>query len=378
MAKKSLWSQFTTSLRLIVRSLTYLLTGLVTLLYLLSAFSPYLSPRLFSPLPLLGLLFPIILLVQILVWSYWLLRRKWRWVLGLSIVFALSWESISSYLPLHRGLNRQLEEYQGPRLKVLSYNVCGFGFEHHGVQHPNKVLLYLKSSEADVICLQEASVSHSPAWGVTMEQIKAYLGAKYPYIQLIYAQEEGSGLMLLSRYPIKEAHRIPIRSRANGAAHFRLNIGGQETHIINVHLESFRLSKALGQEYMSLVASGKAFEMQDALRSRLLPIFRRHARQAHIIKEYADSLKTDRLIICGDFNDTPVSYAHELLERGRTDAFIKAGNGLGYSFVSRTFLVRIDHILLGPAFDPYYTRVDAGVKGSDHYPIYTYIKPSDQ
>lgn len=166
-------------------------------------------------------------------------------------------------------------------------------------------------------------------------------------------------------------------SRTNGAAHFKINIGGQETHIINVHLESFRLSQALGQEYMNLVAKGKAFELQDALRSKLTPIFRHHERQAKIVKRYADSLQTERLIICGDFNDTPVSYAHEKLEHGMTDAFIKAGNGLGYSFVSRTFLVRIDHILLGKAFTPYYTKVDAGVKGSDHYPIFTYIKPTE-
>ena len=183
--------------------------------------------------------------------------------------------------------------------------------------------------------------------------------------------------MLLSRYPIKDAERIPMPSRTNGAAHFKINIGGQETHIINVHLESFRLSKTLGQEYMSLVAKGKAFEFQDALRSKFTPIFRHHEQQANIVKRYADSLQTERLIICGDFNDTPVSYAHEKLERSMTDAFIKAGNGLGYSFVSRTFLVRIDHILLGKAFTPYYTKVDAGVKGSDHYPIFTYIKPTE-
>lgn len=280
-------------------------------------------------------------------------------------------------MPLHRGLSRQLEEYQGPRLKVLSYNVCGFGFEHHGSQRPNKVLLYLKSSEADLICLQEASLAQDKDWGVTMGQVKAYLGKQYPYISLVPAQEGGSGLMLLSRYPIKEAERIPIPSRTNGAAHFKINIGGQETHVINVHLESFRLSQALGQEYMNLVAKGKAFELQDALRSKLTPIFRHHERQAKIVKRYADSLQTERLIICGDFNDTPVSYAHEKLEQNMTDAFIKAGNGLGYSFVSRTFLVRIDHILLGKAFTPYYTKVDAGVKGSDHYPIFTYIKPTE-
>ena len=377
MAKKSLWYSLEVGVRFILRWLSYILTAVTTLLYIGSAFSPYIPPRLLSPVALLGLFFPLAFVGQLLAWSYWLVRRRWRILIGLSLIFAFSWESIDSSLPLHRGLSRQLEEYQGPRLKVLSYNVCGFGFEHHGSQRPNKVLLYLKSSEADLICLQEASLAQDKDWGVTMGQVKAYLGKKYPYISLIPAQDGGSGLMLLSRYPIKEAERIPMPSRTNGAAHFKINIGGQETHVINVHLESFRLSQALGQEYMNLVAKGKAFELQDALRSKLTPIFRHHERQAKIVKRYADSLQTERLIICGDFNDTPVSYAHEKLERDMTDAFIKAGNGLGYSFVSRTFLVRIDHILLGKAFTPYYTKVDAGVKGSDHYPIFTYIKPTE-
>lgn len=377
MAKKSLWYSLEVGVRFILRWLSYILTATTTLLYIGSAFSPYIPPKLFSPAALLGLFFPLAFVGQLLAWSYWLVRRRWRIFIGLSLIFAFSWESIYSYMPLHRGLSRQLEEYQGPRLKVLSYNVCGFGFEHHGSQRPNKVLLYLKSSEADLICLQEASLAQDKDWGVTMGQVKAYLGKKYPYISLIPAQDGGSGLMLLSRYPIKEAERIPMPSRTNGAAHFKINIGGQETHIINVHLESFRLSQALGQEYMNLVAKGKAFELQDALRSKLTPIFRHHERQVKIVKRYADSLQTERLIICGDFNDTPVSYAHEKLERDMTDAFIKAGNGLGYSFVSRTFLVRIDHILLGKAFTPYYTKVGTGVKGSDHYPIFTYIKPTE-
>ena len=377
MAKKSLWYSLEVGVRFILRWLSYILTATTTLLYICSAFSPYIPPKLFSPAALLGLLFPLAFMGQLLVWVYWLVRRHWRIFIGLSLIFAFSWESISSYMPLHRGLSRQLEEYQGPRLKVLSYNVCGFGFEHHGSQRPNKVLLYLKSSEADLICLQEAALAQDKDWGVTMGQVKAYLGKQYPYISLIPAQDGGSGLMLLSRYPIKDAECIPMPSRTNGAAHFKINIGGQETHIINVHLESFRLSKTLGQEYMSLVAKGKAFEFQDALRSKFTPIFRHHEQQANIVKRYADSLQTERLIICGDFNDTPVSYAHEKLERSMTDAFIKAGNGLGYSFVSRTFLVRIDHILLGKAFTPYYTKVDAGVKGSDHYPVFTYIKPTE-
>lgn len=370
---KTLWS----GIRLTISSSIYIATAVMTLIYLLSAFSPYIPPRTLAFPTLLGLAFPVILLGQVLCFLYWVVRMRWRVLITLTIIFIITWGQVSAYIPLNRNLSERLESYQGKRLKVLSYNVCGFGFMHHKPQRPNNVLLYLKSSNADIICLQEASLASHPSWGLTIGQVKRYLGEEYPYMQIVASQKAGSMLMLLSRYPIKSAKRLDIKSRTNGAAHFVVNIGGQETHIINVHLESFRLRSAQGKEYMELVAKGDAIGLKDALNTQLTPIFKIHNRQANAIYKYLRDIKSDRVIVCGDFNDTPISYTHRKIGEDLQDAFIESGNGLGYSFISRTFLVRIDHIMVGQAFEPYYTKVDAGVRGSDHYPIYTYLRPKN-
>lgn len=346
----------------------------MTFAYLAGAFSPYISPEILSTPALLGLAFPIVLFGEFLVFLYWLIRRRWHIVAGLLLVFLVSWQSITTYLPIHRNAREKLDSYEGQHLlKVVSYNVCGFGFAHHKRALPNKVMLYLKNSDADIICLQEASIASNADWGVTLEQIKSYMGSKYPYIRAVASQARGSMLMIISRYPIKSAKRLEIDSETNGAVHFTLSVGGQETHVLNLHLESFRLHSAQGKEYMKMVARGEAFELETALDNQLVPVLRKHSQQAKLIQSYARGLESDRLIICGDFNDTPISYARHTLAEGLTDCYVATGNGFGFSFASRTFVVRIDHILAGKAFTPIYTEVESGVKGSDHYPIVTYL-----
>ena len=55
------------------------------------------------------------------------------------------------------------------------------------------------------------------------------------------------------------------------------------------------------------------------------------------------------IIICGDFNDTPVSYAYQQLGDNMIDAFLESGNGIGASF-SKIPTLRIDYIFLNKDF----------------------------
>ena len=50
------------------------------------------------------------------------------------------------------------------------------------------------------------------------------------------------------------------------------------------------------------------------------------------------------IIVCGDFNDTPLSYAYNSIKGSLSDAFCKSGKGIGDSFVKIPAL-RIDYIL---------------------------------
>lgn len=88
------------------------------------------------------------------------------------------------------------------------------------------------------------------------------------------------------------------------------------------------------------------------------------------VEDYLAQHKDKPVILCGDFNDTPISYTrHRVASLGLTDAFRKAGQGFGFSFRRNAIRVRIDHIFCSKDFEPIQAKVDEEAPYSDHQPI---------
>ena len=357
---------FTISSR-IARILLLVGTLLVSGAYLLGAYSGYIPPVRWIIPAFLGLFFPALLVAQIGVTIFWLLAWDKRRLLLVAAVWLISLPQLLVYFPISRAEKSLGTEEES--LRILSYNVCAFGFKPHTKTSPNATLQYIKSSGADIVCIQEAMLNQNPWAGVVSKTLRSYLDEDYPYINVIRVNRGGSTLALLSKYPIKEAKEIPLPSWVNGAVAYKVDIRGKETLVINVHLESFRLHRVDGEDYLRLAKDGDAVRLKDALRAKLSPTFRSHNIQANIIHDLIQSYGSGRVIVCGDFNDTPLSYARYKIGEGLEDAFVSKGNGLGISFHTRPFFVRIDHILFGPAFRALRCEVDKTASESDHYPI---------
>lgn len=357
---------FTISSR-IARILLLVGTLLVSGAYLLGAYSGYIPPVRWIIPAFLGLFFPALLVAQIGVTIFWLLAWDKRRLLLVAAVWLISLPQLLVYFPISRAEKSLGTEEES--LRILSYNVCAFGFKPHTKTSPNATLQYIKSSGADIVCIQEAMLNQNPWAGVVSKTLRSYLDEDYPYINVIRVNRGGSTLALLSKYPIKEAKEIPLPSWVNGAVAYKVDIRGKETLVINVHLESFRLHRVDGEDYLRLAKEGDAIRLKDALRAKLSPTFRSHNIQANIIHDLIQSYGSGRVIVCGDFNDTPLSYARYKIGEGLEDAFVSKGNGLGISFHTRPFFVRIDHILFGPAFRALRCEVDKTASESDHYPI---------
>ncbi len=357
---------FTISSR-IARILLLMGTLLVSGAYLLGAYSGYIPPVRWIIPAFLGLFFPALLVAQIGVSIFWLLAWDKRRLLLVAAVWLISLPQLLVYFPISRAEKSLGTEEES--LRILSYNVCAFGFKPHTKTSPNATLQYIKSSGADIVCIQEAMLNQNPWAGVVSKTLRSYLDEDYPYINVIRVNRGGSTLALLSKYPIKEAKEIPLPSWVNGAVAYKVDIRGKETLVINVHLESFRLRRVDGEDYLRLAKDGDAIRLKDALRAKLSPTFRSHNIQANIIHDLIQSYGSGRVIVCGDFNDTPLSYARYKIGEGLEDAFVSKGNGLGITFHTRPFFVRIDHILFGPAFRALRCEVDKTASESDHYPI---------
>ena len=79
-------------------------------------------------------------------------------------------------------------------------------------------------------------------------------------------------------------------------------------------------------------------------------------------------------LVCGDFNDSPISYSHRLLSRNLTDAYVATANGVGRTFNEGNIRVRIDNILCSSDWRPFQCTIDDACLLSDHYPMTCYLK----
>jgi endonuclease/exonuclease/phosphatase (EEP) superfamily protein YafD len=76
--------------------------------------------------------------------------------------------------------------------------------------------------------------------------------------------------------------------------------------------------------------------------------------------------------LCGDFNDTPVSYSYNQLTKNLGDSFTGSGRGLGATYIGRLPSYRIDYILHSEDLTPLNFQVSK-IRLSDHYPISCYF-----
>jgi len=270
-------------------------------------------------------------LVQLLVSLFWLIALDKKRLILVGVVWLISLPQLLIYFPISRSAKSLGEEEES--IRVLSYNVCAFGFKPHTKTKPNAILQYIKSSGADIVCLQEAMLNQNPWAGVVSKTLRSYLDKDYPYIQVNRVNRGGSTLALLSKYPITETKEIPIDSWVNGAVAYKVLIRGEETLIINVHLESFHLRRVDGEDYLRLASQGDAVRLKDTMGAKLAPTFRAHGVQANVIHQLIQSYGTERVIVCGDFNDTPLSYTRRKIAEGLKDAFVERGNGFGFTLI---------------------------------------------
>ena len=135
--------------------------------------------------------------------------------------------------------------------------------------------------------------------------------------------------------------------------------------VYNIHLASNWFNTA-DYSFMQHPQRRKIKEGILGLMDRMKKSFRKRAKEVDLIKQHM-SASPYPIIICGDFNDTPVSYAYNSIKGNLIDAFSYSGKGIGDSFVNIPAL-RIDYILHDSSFKSTNYQKHRKIL-SDHYPI---------
>lgn len=241
----------------------------------------------------------------------------------------------------------------------------------------NPILTYLKESNADILCLQEYASDESPR-RLTQKDIEREL-KDYPYHR-ISVVGSGSGytnkIACYSKFPILSARVLNYPSGYNGSVLYELKLNEDTITLINNHLESNKLTKADKDIYEDILKAPEKEKVKSGARllvHKLAEASAIRAPQADTIAREIASSRYPSVIVCGDFNDTPISYAHRVIAQSLDDAFTQSGRGLGISYNQNKFYFRIDNILISKNLQSYNCTVDRSIKESDHYPIWCYI-----
>jgi endonuclease/exonuclease/phosphatase (EEP) superfamily protein YafD len=80
------------------------------------------------------------------------------------------------------------------------------------------------------------------------------------------------------------------------------------------------------------------------------------------------------VIVCGDFNDSPISYSRHAMAEVLTDCYTTTGKGIGLSYNQKAFSFRIDHFFCNDKVQPYCCEIDGKMDASDHNPLICWVK----
>ena len=338
-------------------------------LMLLVGYSDRLYPVDHPILSTAGMVLPFFLLANLVFLLFWL-TFKWRYAWIPLAGYALAYVPISIYMPIH-----PRQTVPEDAFKIISYNVCCYGGNYKYENGFDTILQYLQDEKADIVCVQE------DADGKKRQRVVEKYAKAFPHNDTLVIMESPKALSAIgihTRYPIIRRERIEYPSFANGSAAWWLQIGSDTVIVINNHFESCHLNKNDRQQYRNILHGELT---RDSIRSEsqvlLVKLAEANAKRAveiDAVRRYADEHSQYPVIVCGDFNDNPISYSRHAMSQTLTDCFVSTGTGIGLSYNQKAFSFRIDHIFCSEKITPYNCKVDNKFDASDHYPIQCWLK----
>jgi endonuclease/exonuclease/phosphatase family metal-dependent hydrolase len=357
-----------------LRKILYKILLVVNIVFAIAMLISYLAvvinPETFALPAFFGLAYPYLLLINILLVITWAMLLRFEALISL-VIIALGVTHFSNYIKLTKPTGDKSNTF-----KVLSYNVRLFNYfeNNHGITSGKKIFQFLKSKKPDIICLQEFFLLGNPKVEETL--MIADLGGDYHSHMKIIGSGKNRyyGIVTFSRFPIVGKGEIIHPGSSSLSIYTDVLIKNDTFRIYNNHLQSFRL-RSLERSFIEELMAPEDIESLKEVRSLSVSLkkgFVKRALQAQVVKDHINKSPFPVMVV-GDFNDTPVSYAYRKIRKGLNDSFVNSGYGAGFTYRGNYPPNRIDYILYDNTLLNSYFEI-VKVKYSDHYPIISYFK----
>lgn len=311
---------------------------------------------------LLGLVTPAVYIVTTLFALYWVIR--WRWFMAIMLLLPLfvGAPSISRYIRIESSKSYSEPSRRGT-VRLMSYNVKGFVGDD-GQISITAMSEFIDEQRPDIICFQE------------FESKRMKESVEPSSIQKFNRVKVGE-LAIYSRYKILDSSENLVHSYFDSGSAFwaDIQIGSDTVRLYNIHLHSTAIT-GRDNDYISNMEFMSDSLSNDKFRG-MLSRFRQtsigRAAQADSIA-HSIAQTPHRVVVCGDFNDTPNSYAYRKISSGLQDSFQEVGVGFSYTYRGFLNLLRIDYILVEEPTQVVKYEVADSVLLSDHLPVVATLK----
>jgi endonuclease/exonuclease/phosphatase family metal-dependent hydrolase len=344
---------------------------LVIFALLLSYLAPVVNPVYWTIPSLFGLFYPVVLIINILFLLWWLLRLKWIFLIPLLSIL-IGWGILSKHFAF--GTNKAAGSNTS-EIRVVSYNVRIFNVHNwHVGDEPairDSIIKGLKKIDADIVCFQEffhGEKNYFP----TVQPVILSLNTPNVHSDFILSggRTKHFGLATFSKYPIVNKGIIHFtEAKSNSGIFTDLRINDDTIRILNIHLESIKFSSSDHQYVADFIEPGThpGESSTKVIFSKIRNAFEKRSAQAKTVNEYIEASPYP-VILCGDFNDTPSSFAYNKVKGDLKDAFLESGFGFSSTYAGKIPFLRIDYILHSRELNSSDFQKHQ-VKFSDHYPI---------
>ncbi len=360
-----------------IQRILFILNILALIAICLSYLSMFVSPEYFWMLAFMGLAHPILLIINLIFVVYWLFVRKKTALFSLFIIL-IGWGKIGDVYQISNKSNYE-NIPKDSLLKVMSYNVRLFDLYNwtENKNTRNNILELIRNQHSDIICFQEFFHEDTGIFN-TLDTLKEIQEAKNVHIDYSAHVKNVNhwGIATFTKHPIIDKGLIQFKDSSDNISIFTDVLFHKDTiRIYNLHLESIRFRRADYETLKKITGKEDETNLDGPQRiiSRMRRAYIRRARQTNVIREHIET-SPHPVIVCGDFNDTPTSYAYHQIAKNLDDSYREKGNGIGSTYVGMIPFLRIDYVLYDPI---YFEALDLKIikkKYSDHYPVVSTLK----
>lgn len=326
--------------------IVFVFNSITAIVLLLSFILPFLPPKTFSFLSVLSLGVPLLILLNVLFFLYWLIKIKRQLLLSLFVLF-IGYVIHGSLYKFSASNDIKIDN----PIKVMNFNVRLFNL-YDWIKEKDvdiKIVNFIKSENPDILCIQDYHTN-------SKDDLSFF---KYKF-EKISGNKIHNGQIILSKFPIINSGSLEFPNTNNNAIFADVVKGKDTIRIYNIHLQSLKIDTDV--EKLKEEGSERLFKQVENT-------FKRQQFQSELFLHHKRQCPY-KMIICGDFNNTAYSYVYRKIRGDLNDTFKEAGAGFGRTYDFKFFPVRIDFIFADDSFivNKFKTYDD---HLSDHYPIMT-------